>query len=219
MHSNKPRPALNIAGIVMIAESIVAAAALVLIVPGACFGLDLDCLSDAKGEMVSWKSSWQSDNRDDGVAYEIADARISGSPVPTEITLLFYANGGAEETRRVMTVKKQPLITELCRSIQKAVSRPAGRDPFSRETIKESPPPSKTRADGRPPVQTTDSSTSFITFIPEKGWVRGERPSLGTFAKCEIGGRNYLCLEDEKSRYADQLADVETEMKIYEQSR
>ena len=204
-------------GFKAVAEAILAAAVLILLFPGPSFSLDLDCLSDAKGEVVTWKSSWQTDNRDDGASYEIADARINGLPEPTEITLLFYANGAAEETRRVMTVKKQAMITELCRSILNLPSRSTGRDPFSREELKASPAPSGVRAGVRPPIQGTDSSRLFITFIPEKGWVRGERPSLGAFVQCEIGGRNFVCLEDEKSRYGDQLADIETDMRIYEQ--
>ncbi len=183
---------------------------------GPAAALDLDCLTDAKGEIVSWKRSWQADGSDDGVVYTITEARSNTADNPSEITLLLSTQSTAVQPKRVMTVKKQQMVNEICRSGQKTVSKLLRGGQLNRKTLSESDDSDKQAA--RSPAK-NPAAPLFITYVENKGWVRGEKPALGQFSSCTVGGLNFVCLEDERARFGDRLADIETDIKIYDQLR
>ena len=181
------------------------------------WALDLECLDDPQGELLEWRSSWQPDGQDQGMIYEVTDARVNDSIQPTEITLLLKARGEASKSNRGLTVKKQELVSELCKSIKKTVGKLIRQNQFSRtgtnrsEEVAQDPPPRMLGPDE------LAKKSPFIAYLPNKGWVRSDKPALGEFGRCEIGGRTFVCLEQDKNRYGEQLVEIEAEMKFYEQ--
>lgn len=195
-------------------------AAALLFCPPAAVALDLDCLADARGEVITWRSKWQTDGHDEGTIYEIIDAKLNDERNPTEVTLLLAARGPSAEPNRAMTVKKQPLISELCGSVPRTVSRLVRHDPFSQQVYGGQPAKNEQISAGRSAGPAERSlNLPYIMYISAKGWVRGERPALGSFTTCPVGDKLFTCPAEDKSEYGDQLTDIAADMKLYEEFR
>lgn len=196
-----------------------------LVTLAACFlqsvnparALDLECLDDPQGELLEWQSSWQPDGQDQGMIYEVTDARANEANQPTEITLLFKARGEATESNRGLTVKRQELVGEICRSIKKTVAKLIKKNQLGRTDSVNSEGADRGRNPRTLGPDELAKKSPFIAYLPNKGWVRGDKPAIGEFGRCEIGGRTFICLEQDKNRYGDQLVETEAEMKIYDQ--
>lgn len=51
----------------------------------------------------------------------------------------------------------------------------------------------------------------FIHFT-SGGWVRADTLTYGVLTTCEVAGRVFSCIEDEKARYGEQLKQVEQDL-------
>lgn len=153
------------------------------------------CLHNVTGASVRWDASWQSDRLDNDVSYLVVDAVRFSTASSATVTLELTANGPAKKHQRYLVVDANTFRKKVCGRITQANTR-VQKHSSARK--------GKTKA----PTQ----RLQFIRYTT-RGWVKADPPQQKTLAKCSILGRSYLCLEEEKQRFGEQLKTVEAEIK------
>lgn len=161
---------------------------------------DFQCLDGSTASVLRWDGSWQSDRLDHDVNYRITDLVRISSGASRSITIEMEALSPAEKSERFLAIASDLLASEVCKRLSKSSSLEAAPRDKSAEK---------------------NDSADRLRFIKytARGWVRDDPPPRKTLAKCIISGIEFLCLEEEKQRYGDQLdlvgAELRAQPKLY----
>ena len=159
----------------------------------------LECLSSAKGRVLTWNGQWGDSAGDAGVQYRILEVstRYTYPARSQSVALVLSASSPADRPFRKMAISDEQTARNVCAQL--------------RDRISTLLPDTSTQAVPTPLKQTepeVDASLPFITYSPD-GWVLGDTPPGAHLTICQILLHPYLCTKDDREKFSDRLGDVE----------
>ena len=164
------------------------------------------CLKGGTGKTLIWNASWQSDRKDDNVVYQIGEIlHFETNNSYTTVLKLIAEQSATKETRH-LPISSVASARMVCESL--STSQTKSRS--SQKTMVKSDS-TASRSKRRTP--------QFIKYV-RQGWVRADLPRTQIpLDTCIIMGREFLCLEEDKQRFGEQLQLVAEQIEAQPQLR
>ena len=164
------------------------------------------CLQGSTGKTLVWNASWQSDRKDDNVVYQIGEILHFETNNSYTTVLKLIAEQSAEKETRHFPISSVASARMVCASLSADQVKLRSNN---RENIK--PSTAKPARLSRTP--------QFIKYV-RQGWVRADLPRTQIpLDTCIIMGREFLCLEEDKQRFGEQLQLVAEQIEAQPQLR
>lgn len=151
---------------------------------------NISCLLETKGKTLKWNSSWQNDNQDNRVTYNITDILEDSQNNSTTIVLI--ANSKANKITRQIIVSDSLFAQTLCDKIHLENQAKENKQLEQNDKLKNIP---------------------YIKFA-KNSWILAETPQNETLATCYIYSKKYLCSLKDKLSHQSDLKKIEEELKL-----
>ena len=148
------------------------------------------CLLETKDKTIKWTASWQNDNKDNKVTYNITE--ITEDAQNNSTTLELVANSKANKRTRKIIVNDSLFAQTLCDKIHLENQGKGEKILGQSDKLKEIP---------------------YIKFS-KNSWVFAEAPQNETLASCYIYSKKYLCSLRDNLSHQDDLKKIEEELKL-----
>ncbi len=151
---------------------------------------NISCLLQIKGQTLKWNSSWQSDNQDNRITYNIINILEDSKNHTTTIELA--ANSKANKNKRQIIVSDSLFAQTLCDKISLENQANENRQLEQNDKLKDIP---------------------YIKYL-KNSWILAETPQNETLATCNIYGKKHLCSLKDKLSHENDLKKIEEELKF-----
>ena len=174
---------------------------------------DFGCVIASQGGTLTWDSSWQSDQSDEGMAYRIASIaeRKEGRELMVMVELV--ALGRASRTVRYLTISDRDTAQSLCRNISTPTAANRSKEIVVARSGKISRQPNNQRMQS-PPIDPSFAEERDYPFIRHTkwGWVLSDPPSYEAMTLCDVGERRFRCLQSDFQAHSQSLNQLAQEL-------
>lgn len=148
------------------------------------------CLLAIKGKTLKWNSSWQNDNQDNRITYNIINVLEDSQNNSTIIELL--ANSKANKNKRQIIVSDSLFAQTLCDKIDLENQIKENKQLAQNSKLK---------------------NIAYIKYL-KNSWIFAETPQHETLATCYIYSKKYLCSLKDNLLHQSELKKIEEELKL-----
>lgn len=167
----------------------IAISVFILIYPGLALAeKEFPCLRGSTGRKIIWSASWQNDRNDDNIAYQISKVLHFETNSSYSVVLKLIAETKASKEIRHLPIASAVFARMVCKNL-------TGRPTKLRKIV----------STNKKVLNKLHKQLQFIKYL-RQGWVRADLPRTQIpLETCIIMGREFLCLEEEKLRFGEQL--------------